>query len=66
MTSILEQLCLHGSGCHAFRDLAGKSTRGATRQAQYDEAGHDDDNSDRAAPSWHIHLPRLFVIFMPQ
>ena len=27
MTSILEQLYLHGSGCHAFRDLAGKSTR---------------------------------------
>src|SRR6516225_6937964 len=27
MTSILKQLCLHGSGCHAFRDLAGKSTR---------------------------------------
>ena len=27
MISVLEQLSLHGSGCHAFRDLAGKSTR---------------------------------------
>ena len=25
MISILEQLCLHGSGCDAFRDLAGSS-----------------------------------------
>src|SRR6516162_6204722 len=28
----------------------------ATRQAQYDEAGQDDDNSDCDAFSWHIHL----------
>jgi hypothetical protein len=26
MTSILERLCLHGSGYHAFRDLAGSSS----------------------------------------
>ena len=37
-----------------------------TRQAQYDEAGHDDDNSDRDASSWHIYLPRVFVIFISQ
>ena len=37
----------------------------ATRHAQYDEAGQDDDNSDCDASSWHIHLPRLFVMFTP-
>src|SRR5215831_14948650 len=37
----------------------------ATRQAQYDEAGQDDDNSDCDAFSWHIHLPRVFVLFTP-
>src|SRR5207253_6429489 len=36
------------------------------RQAQYDDAGHDDDNSDRDASSWHIYLPRVFVIFISQ
>jgi hypothetical protein len=28
MTSILEHLCVHGSGCHAFSDLAGSSVKG--------------------------------------
>jgi hypothetical protein len=36
------------------------------RQAQHDEAGQDDNDNDRDASSWHIHLPRLFVIFMSQ
>src|SRR5215472_19104380 len=32
MTSILEQLCLHGSCCHALRDLAGSSGFCANRR----------------------------------
>ena len=38
----------------------------ASRQVQYDEAGQDDDNSDRDASSLHIHLPRVFVMFAAQ
>jgi hypothetical protein len=38
----------------------------ATRQAQNDEGGEDDDNGDRNASSWHTHPPRVFVIFMSQ
>src|SRR5262252_2263261 len=37
----------------------------ATRQAQYDEAGKDDDNSDCDAFFWHSSLPRAFVMFTP-
>src|SRR4029077_11742079 len=36
-----------------------------SRQAQYDEAGDDDDNSDRDGSSWHIHS-LVFVMFMAQ
>ena len=35
----------------------------AARQAQYDEAGQDDDNSDHDASSRHIPLPRVFFMF---
>src|SRR6516162_3948377 len=38
----------------------------AARQAQSDEAGQDDDNSDRDASSRHISLPRVFVMFTAQ
>src|SRR5262249_25026260 len=35
----------------------------AARQAQYDEGGQDDDNSDGNASSRHNPLPRGFVMF---
>ena len=64
MTSILEQLCLHGSGCHAFRDLAGKSTRKPLVRPNTMRQATMTITATAMPLLGKIQLPRLFVIFM--